>query len=259
MPEVGSLESALWYFWSLVNVQLHLVPFLFFAAGAVYLFLRDESARRNLPLLLSLVGAYIVLSAIAVKDVRYTMPMIAPIAVIAVSWLEFLKPATRRWVSRSLIAYCAVAFLVISFGSNVISKEIKIPTGTSSLTSDVSIFAPPETTRVTGIVVFDPDPLFVGAPSSEAWHQDDVFRDLVALGGTGTTFWFSDPADSIWFNTWGVRYFSDKHKAIWVGTPAEAEFLVIRGPVPEGSTAGFALVKQYPLPYDGPLQLYQRL
>ena len=118
---------------------------------------------------------------------------------------------------------------------------------------------PPETTRVTGIVVFDPDPLFVGAPSSEAWHQDDVFRDLVALGGTGTTFWFSDPADSIWFNTWGVRYFSDKHKAIWVGTPAEAEFLVIRGPVPEGSTAGFALVKQYPLPYDGPLQLYQRL
>ncbi len=77
-------------------------------------------------------------------------------------------------------------------------------------------------------------------------------------GRTGTTFWFAEPGEAIWFNTWGVRYFSIKHEALWVGTPAEARFLIIRGPVP-GLTAGFVQVKQYPLPYGGPLQLYQRL
>ena len=259
VPPVGSLASWLWYLWSLVNVELYLIPTLFFLAGIVYLFRRSEAARSNLPLILSLVGAYVALSLITIKDVRQAMPMVPAVAVLATSWLEYLRPRTRQWLVAGLVGYGVLTFLVISFGTSAFSNTVKIPIATGSLTSDVSTFAPPKTTRVTGLVLFNQRPLFLGPASDEEWHQEDVFKEMVARGGPNPSFWFTDPADSIWFNTWGIRYYSYRYGATWVGLPQEAQFLLIRGPTPAGVTTGFTEVKRYGLPYGGPLTLYQRL
>ena len=173
-PPVGSLASALWYLWSLLNNQLYLIPFLFLVTGIVFLFRKDEAAIKNAPLLLSVVGSYIALSAIELKDFRYTMPMIAAIGVIATSWLEFVGPRLRRWLGGGLLAYCVMTFFVISFGTGLLPKDITIPLKPRSFTSDLADFAPPESGRITGIVVFAQHGFRVGPPSSEEWHQEDV-------------------------------------------------------------------------------------
>jgi hypothetical protein len=184
--------------------------------------------------------------------------MIAPIAVIGTSWLEFVRPGARQLLSRGLVAYGIAAFLIISFGTSLLPNEMKIPLARGSLTANLYDLAPPESDRVTGIVIFAQHGFRVGAPSDEEWHQEEVFKEMAARGGD-TTFWYTDPGEAIWFNTWGVRYYAFKYDALWVGSPQEAQFLIIRGPVPEGVTAGFVQIKQYRLPYAGPLRLYQRL
>ncbi len=250
-PPVGSLASALWYLWSLLNNQLYLIPFLFLVTGIVFLFRKDEAAIKNAPLLLSLVGSYIALSAIELKDFRYTMPMIAAIGVIATSWLEFVGPRLRRWLGGGLLAYCVMTFFVISFGTGLLPKDITIPLKPRSFTSDLADFAPPESGRITGIVVFAQHGFRVGPPSSEEWHQEDVVREIATRGGR-TSFWFTEPRETIWFTTWGIRYFAFKYHVRWVASARNAEFLIIRGPVPADVVRGYAEVKRYSLPYEGP-------
>ena len=256
-PPVGSLAGMLWYFWNLVNNQLYLIPFLFFLAGIVFLFRRDESAEKNSPLVLAVVCGYISFTLIALKTFRYTMPMLPAVAVIATHWLDYLKPKTRRWLSLGLVAYCLMAFFVISFGTGLLPKRIAIPVKARSFTSDLVEFAPPESPRVTGIVVFAQHGFLVGPPSSDDWHQDDLFDAIVSRGNG--PFWYSGPSDSIWFQTWGLRYYSYKDKSTWVVSPRDARFLIIRGAIPSGVTSGFAQVTAYRLPDGEPLALYERL
>jgi 4-amino-4-deoxy-L-arabinose transferase-like glycosyltransferase len=252
-PPVGSVASNLWYFWNLVNNQLYLVPFLFFATGVIYMFRRDEARAKNLPLILSVIGSYIALSTIELKDFRYTMPMIAPIAVIAVSWLQFVRPALRRPLTTGLVAYAVLGFLVFNFDTDLLPREVKIPVGVSSLTSDLSGYAPPESVRVTGIIVYAQP----GGPSDDDWHQEDPFKEMAARS-PNPAFWFTEPRETNWFTSWGIRYYAYRYHALWVGLPEQAQFLIIRGPVPAGVTDGFVEIKQYRLPYEGPLRLYQR-
>lgn len=256
-PPVGSLSSALWYLWSLLNNELYLIPFLFFVVGVVYLFVKDKAASNNVLLILSVIGSYIALSAIELKDFRYTMPMISAIAVIATSWLEFLRPRVRQWLSGGLIAYSVIAFFAISFGTSFVPKDITIQLKARSFTSDLVDFAPPESTRVKGIVVFAQHGFRIGAPSSQQWHQEDVFKDI-ASRRKDTTFWFTEPAETIWFTSWGIRYFEFKYHMHWVPSARDAQFLIIRGPVPPGVTDGFMQIKEYSLPYAGPLRLYEQ-
>jgi 4-amino-4-deoxy-L-arabinose transferase-like glycosyltransferase len=256
-PPVGSLSSALWYLWSLLNNELYLIPFLFFAVGVVYLFVKDKAASKNALLILSVIGSYIALSAIELKDFRYTMPMISAIAVIATSWLEFLRPRVRQWLSGGLVAYSVVVFFAISFGTSLLPKDITIQLKARSFTSDLEDFAPPESTRVKGIVVFAQHGFRVGAPSSQQWHQEDVFKDI-ASRRKDAAFWFTEPAETIWFNSWGIRYFEFKYHMHWVPSARDAQFLIIRGPVPAGVTDGFTEIKEYSLPYAGPLRLYEQ-
>jgi hypothetical protein len=256
-PPVGSLSSALWYLWSLLNNELYLIPFLFFVVGIVYLFLEDQAASENMLLVLSVIGSYIALSAIELKDFRYTMPMISAIAVIGTSWLEFLRPRLSKWLGAGLIAYSIMAFFVISFGTSLLPKDMTIPLKARSFTSDLEDFAPPESTRVKGIVIFAQHGFRVGAPSSQQWHQEDVFKDI-ASRRKDATFWFTEPAETIWFTTWGIRYFEFKYHMNWVPSARDAQFLIIRGPVPPGVTQGFRQIKEYPLPYAGPLRLYEQ-
>jgi hypothetical protein len=256
-PPAGSLPGILWYFWDLVNNELYLIPFLFFVAGLVFLFRKDESAGKNSPLVLSIVGGYFAFTLIALKTFRYTMPMLPAVAVVATHWLDYLKPRVGRRLSAGLIAYGVAAFFVISFGTGLLPKSITIPLKARSFTSNILEFAPPESPRVKGIVIFAQHGFLVGPPSSDDWHQDDVFNEIVSRGGG--SFWYSGPQDEIWFQTWGIRYYSYKDNCTWVASTQEAKFLIIRGAVPPGATAGFLQIKRYRLRYSGPLRLYERV
>ena len=263
-PQLRTLRSLLWYAWNLLDEQLYLIPFLLFVVGIVYLFRKNDSAARNLYPVLTVVGTYLAFTFVQNKDYRFTMPILPAVAVVAVSWFEFLRPALRRWFSGGVIAYGVGAFLAISFGTGLLPKDWVIHLKPRSYTSDLVAFMPGydagSATRAQGIVLFAQHGWLVGPPSAGAWHEDDVFRQMAARSNQ-PAFWFwpSYPAgDSIWLNTWSTRYYSLRYGATWVGSPNEARFLVIRGAAPAGLTRGFVTVSRYVLPDRGTLSLYER-
>jgi 4-amino-4-deoxy-L-arabinose transferase-like glycosyltransferase len=257
-PPLSSLSSWLWYFWNLVNNNLYLVPFLFFVVGIVYVVRKDESAARNSPLILSVVGGYIALTLIGLKDPRYTMPLLPQVAVVATHWLQLRTSRVTQWLTRGLIAYSILAFFVISFGTSILPKSITVPLKARPYTSNLFFYAPPESIRSTGIVIFAQHGFVTGRPSDDDWHEDDLFRTIAAQS-EHATFWYAGPPDEIWFQTWGLRYYSLRYHATWVALPQQARFLIIRGPVPARVTRGFALIAEYQLRYDGPARLYERV
>src|SRR5712691_8312475 len=122
-PPLNSLSSWLWYFWNLVNNNLYLIPFLFFVVGIVFVLRKDDSASRNTPLILSMVGGYLALTLISLKDPRYTMPLLPSVAVVATHWLRLRTSRLTQWMSRGLVAYSILAFFVISFGTSILPKS----------------------------------------------------------------------------------------------------------------------------------------
>jgi hypothetical protein len=258
-PSVGSLQSVLWYAWNLVNEQLYLVPFLVFVAGFVFVFRKNESASRNYYPVLAIVGSYVAFTLLQNKDYRFTMPMLPAVAVVAVSWLEFLRPRVRWWLKGGIVAYGVAAFLTVSFGTGVVPKDWVIHIKPRSYTSDIVAFMPGydagSATRAQGITLFAQHGWLVGPPSGEQWHQEDVFKDI-ATRAPKSPFAFTG-GDSIWFNTWGTRYYSLKYELPWV-FQGQARFLIIRGPPQAGATRGFAQMRQYRLPDGETLTLFER-
>jgi hypothetical protein len=256
-PVVGSLASLLWYFWTLVNAQLYAIPFLFLAVGIVFLFKKDESASKNFYPVLTIVGTYIAFTLLRNKAMRFTIPVLPAVAVVAVHWLEYLTLRVRRWVTAGIAVYGVATFLVISFGTSLLPKEIAIRFGAHSYSSNLLTYTPDgNSTYIRGITFFAQHGEVVGPPSSEKWYQQQVFEQI-AGEGEQPTFWYQGP-DSIWFNTWGTRYYSLKYHETWVATPDQANFLVIRGVSGSPIPGGFAEIARYRLPDGEPLSLYKR-
>jgi Dolichyl-phosphate-mannose-protein mannosyltransferase len=257
-PSLGSLQSVLWYAWNLLDEQLYLIPFLAFLAGLVFVFRKNESASRNYYPMLTVVGSYVAFTLLDNKDYRFTMGMLPAVAVVAVSWLQFLRPRLRHWLTGGILAYGAVAFLAVSFGTGLVPKDWMIRIKPRSYTSDLVAFTPGydagSATRAQGITLFAQHGWLVGPPSHEQWHQGDAFRDIAGRA-PNNAFAFTG-GDSIWFNTWGTRYYSLKYNLPWV-LQGQARFLVVRGPVPL-PPAGFRDVRQYRLPDGEPLTVFER-
>ncbi len=64
-----------------------------------------------------------------------------------------------------MIAYSALAFLIISFGADLLPRDIRVPLEKSSFTSGLYDLRAAGVHRITGIVVFGQRPLSIGAPS----------------------------------------------------------------------------------------------
>jgi 4-amino-4-deoxy-L-arabinose transferase-like glycosyltransferase len=260
-PAVASVESVLWYAWNLLDEQLYLIPFLFFVGGAVFVCRKNESAARNFYPVLVIVGSYISFTLLENKDFRFTLPMLPAVAVVAVSWLYYLRPQARRVLTWVLLVYGAASFLAISFGTSLLPKDLVIHLKPRAYTGDLVAFMPGydagSATRAQGIVLFAQHGWLVGPPRHERWYQEDAFREIAARSRS-STFWFTG-GDSIWFNTWGTRYYSTKYRSTWVASPGEAQFLIVRGPVPAGVSQGFARIKRYRLSDGETLSLYQRV
>jgi hypothetical protein len=249
----------LWYFWNLLDNQLYLIPFLLFVAGMVFVFRRNESATKNFYPVLLIAGTYVGFTLLKNKDFRFTMPMLPAVAVVAVHWFEYLKARIRRWLIGGVVVYSVVAFLAVSFGTRLLPKDLIIHLKPRALTSDLIAFMPGyeiEATRVQGLTIFAQHGWLVGPPSDEKWYHEAVFTEIAARNGT--SFWYAG-GDSIWFNTWGTRYYALKYGAAWVASPQEAEYLIVRGSAAPGLTNGFVRLKEYALPDAEPLRLYARV
>jgi 4-amino-4-deoxy-L-arabinose transferase-like glycosyltransferase len=261
-PPVASVPSVLWYAWNLLDEQLYFIPFLFFVGGAVFVWRKNESAARNFYPVLAIVGCYVSFTLLKHKDYRFTLPILPAVAVVAVSWLEYLRPKVRRVLTGVLLGYGAAAFLAISFGTSLLPKDLVVHLRPRAYTSDLGAFMPGydagSATRARGIVLFAQHGWLVGPPTHERWYQEDAFREIATRNRSGSTFWFKG-RDSIWFNTWGTRYYSIRYHSVWVASPGEAQFLIVRGPVPAGVTDGFARIKRFRLPDGETLTLYQRV
>jgi len=258
-PSTGSLQSLLWYGWNLLDEQLYVIPALAFVAGVVYVVRKKESASRNYYPLLTIVGSYVAFTLLRNKDYRFTMPMLPAVAVVAVSWIEFLRPRARSWLKGAIVAYGVAAFLAVSFGTGLVPKDWVIHIKPRSYTSDIVAFMPGydagSATDARGITIFAQHGWLVGPPSGDDWHQQDVFEDI-ARAAPHSAFAFTG-GDSIWFNTWGTRYYAHRYHLSWVLEPAE-RFLVVRGPLPASASAGFTEVSRYRLPDGEALTLLER-
>jgi 4-amino-4-deoxy-L-arabinose transferase-like glycosyltransferase len=239
-PQVASIQSALWYLWNLLNWDLYLIPFLFVVAGIAFSFWKHELARRNLWPILMAVGTYVAFSLLRHKDVRYTLPMLPALAVIATSWLEYLPARARALTASALIAYSAAGFIAISFGTSLLPRQttIGLPSGALSPGS---------------ISVFAQHGYINGPPTSDDWHQADVFRTMTAFPPTQRRAIYAGP-DTVWFNRIGNHYYAIRYGAELVSL-RRARFLIARDRKPP---AGFRPIHRWRLPDGGTLVLYDR-
>ena len=257
-PSLNSLASALWYLLNLLDNQLYLVPFLFFCAGVVYALRGRAAVTRNALLLLWVAGVYLCFTALRNKDARYTLPLLPAVAVLAVGWLELVPARLRRSLTAVVVAYGAVVFAATSFGTGLLPRTVAIHVGANSLMSP-TVGADPARAPCTPrcLMLFAQHGYVLGPPSSERWYQQQVFQQIGRAPKSERTFSF-EGGDSIWFNTWGTRYYAALVDATWL-QPYLGEFAIVRGPQPSPLPAGFRAVADYTLPDGELLELYQRL
>jgi 4-amino-4-deoxy-L-arabinose transferase-like glycosyltransferase len=233
MPPVTSLTSATWYLENLVSRQLYLVPVLFVAAGVVFSFRKRELAARNVYPILMVVGTLVAFTLLQHKDGRYTLPMLPALAVIATSWVEYVSTRARRWAAMLLVAYGALAFLVISFGSSLL----------------------PSSVSVGRVVLFAQHGYIVGPPTDEDWHQAEAMKAVAGSPASERTFAYEGP-DTIWFNEHGLNYYALRYGATWA-KEGEARFLLDRRPA-HATPAGYEPLRRWRLPDGTTLVLYER-
>jgi hypothetical protein len=242
-PPVATLASGLWYFWNALDVQLYAVPVLLAVAGFVYCVRRRAFASRNLYPLLMAVGTYLTFTLLRHKDPRYTLPMLPALAIIATSWLEYAAARTRAWIEGAFVAYSAVAFLAISFGTSFLPTSLRL---------DVHA---PRLGLENGVTAFAQQGYIVGPPTHEDWHQGDAFTTIGRVPQPQRTFAYDGP-DTVWFNLHGLSYYTQRYRVRWV-EPSHARFFLVRNGSPT-TPRGFVRLQRWELPDGGRLALYER-
>jgi 4-amino-4-deoxy-L-arabinose transferase-like glycosyltransferase len=242
-PPVRSLESATWYFWNLLDVQLYLLPFLFVLAGLAFCFVRRELAARNLYPLLTVVGTLVMFSLLRHKDPRYTLPMLPALAVVATSWLEYVSARARSVIAGVLVVYGVAAFFVISFGAPFLPKEaaVELPSTHGALPGR--------------LVAFGQHGYIIGPPTNEDWHQADAVRFVTTAPRDEQKFTYAGP-DTTWFNGFGLAYYAMRYD-VTLESLGPAHFLIYRGPLPT-TPPGYAERRRWTLPDGTKLVAYEQ-
>ena len=147
-PPLFSHKSLLWYFWAAANIQV-LVPLLLFLLVGVVFTIRDCIRRwtpENLgPELLG--GAFVSwlgITLIKHKDVRFTLPALIYVAVLATGWIALARPRVRLAATAVLGVVLAVNFLGVSIGIGH-TVRIALPgasTGSGIFTRQLTLYSP---------------------------------------------------------------------------------------------------------------------
>jgi 4-amino-4-deoxy-L-arabinose transferase-like glycosyltransferase len=130
-PPTWSVRSFSWYFWSVVNSQLFVFLSVFLVVGAFWMVRAQlrrpphttapeeaQSKRRSAQFEL-LCGAFVAWLGITLTrhhDIRYGMPLLPYIAVIATGWISSLARAPRLAASGAVVLAVAANTLSTTFG-----------------------------------------------------------------------------------------------------------------------------------------------
>jgi len=131
LPPLLSIHNLLWYFWSVLNVQLLVPLFLLALVGVAWATVALARARAahaaRLEFLAGGAGAWVLLTfATPVHDPRYSLPLLAYIAVIATAWIP-RAPRPARVAAGALLA-CAVCASVLGLDLGV-GREVELTLG----------------------------------------------------------------------------------------------------------------------------------
>jgi 4-amino-4-deoxy-L-arabinose transferase-like glycosyltransferase len=147
-PPLFSRTSLLWYFWAALNIQL-LAPLVLFLAVGVASTIR-RCVRQWTPENLGpeLLGGFFVswlgLTLIRHKDVRFTLPALVYVAVLATGWIVLARPRVRITATAILAVILVVNFLGVSVG---IGHAVRIalpsaPANSGLHTRQITLYAP---------------------------------------------------------------------------------------------------------------------
>ncbi len=228
-PPLLTHKSLLWYFWAALNVQV-LAPLLLFLFVGIILTIRDCFKRwtpENLgPELLG--GAFVSwlgITLIRHKDMRFTLPALIYIAVLATGWIVLARPRLRLAATAVLVAILAINFLGVSIGIGH-AVRIALPG------------APPGALRTRQLTLYSPEGYIRGGPE----HDGDILalmRELKRAGLRTITF-DAGSTDVPDFTQYGLQV-----RAIQAGLTATAVYnLGALGP-----HDGF-MVRHFPQPGD---------
>lgn len=119
-PPLVSLDNGLWYGWATLNGLLFAPLFAFAAVGIGTAVRRVARARPRedltLELLCGLAGAWLMLTFMPHKDMRYTISLIVFIAVLGTAWVVRLGRARRALAIAYLIAAVGMAHVGATIG-----------------------------------------------------------------------------------------------------------------------------------------------
>ncbi len=187
IPPTLSIKNLLWYFWSVVNLQLMAALSLVAIGGTLWMVVNlvrrrkasDPGERRTQHLRLELMaGGFLTWLALTLTphhDVRYGMPLLAYIAVVATGWIVFL-PRAPRIAAVALVALgVTLNTLGITFG---VGHEKTIALASS----------PPSTQQFPDRIILYPTTGFLSAGPVRNGDLPDLLKDL-RRSGVRTVTW----------------------------------------------------------------------
>ncbi len=129
IPPTFSTDNLFWYFWSILNSQLLLPLFLLAVGGIVWMTVTAVRSRgKNGMRLEFLVGGFLAWFVItfpdAHHDIRYGLPIIGYLAVVATGWIVHLPRVARIAAIGLLVLGVGANTLGITFG---VGSDVKVP------------------------------------------------------------------------------------------------------------------------------------
>jgi len=180
IPPRFSTDNLLWYFWSVLNSQLLAPLFILAVTGILWTLVtvvRDRASHSaRLEFLAGGFAAWVVITFVTSHhDIRYGLPLLGYLAVIATGWIVCLPRTPRLALIAVLVLAVLANTLSINFG---VGREVNL-----ALTS-----TPPSTEQYPDrVLVYSPNGFLASAPS----HDGDVPGLMVALRrqGVETVAW----------------------------------------------------------------------
>ncbi len=129
VPPTLSLANFAWYFWNILNSQFMAPLFAFIAVGTAWMASTLFRHRREalapgrgpfgvrLELFAGAVVAWLLITSTPAHDVRYAMPLMPYLAIIATGWIVYM-PRTVRLL--------AIAWVLIGVGANTLSSTFGV-------------------------------------------------------------------------------------------------------------------------------------
>ncbi len=233
-PIPGSFNAYSWYAATLLNVQVYLLPILLFFVGITQSIAHRKSFTINKYLWATLIGCYIGFSYLPNKDARYTMVLLPALAVLSVYWIHYLKNRIKLTAAMAIMLVSLLMYFTFSFGLPLAPKQISL--------------------NRPNVTLFAQHGYIIGAPTNELWHQEEIFK---SVAGKSLSINYSGP-ESIWFNNWGIAYYSNLYHVALVSDSRKADRVAIRSSSTVVAPDGFLEKHIYCLPDGTNLYIYQK-